>query len=81
MLSGALQANLAQLTVRDNQDMRKISAYVAILAVPTMVFALYGMNFEYMPELGWRFGYPLIMAVIAVVCVLLYRRFKRSGWL
>ena len=81
VLSGTLQANLAQLTVRDNQDMRKISAWVAILAVPTMIFALYGMNFEYMPELRWRIGYPLTMLVIAVICVVLYRRFKRSGWL
>ena len=81
VLSGALQANLAQLTVRDNQDLRKISAWVAILAVPTMVFALYGMNFEYMPELGWRVGYPLTIAVIIVVCLYLYWRFRRSGWL
>ena len=53
-----LQANFAQLTVRDNQDLRKISSWVAIAAVPTMIFGLYGMNFEHMPELGWRYGYP-----------------------
>jgi magnesium transporter len=81
VLSGALQANLAQLTVRDNQDMRKISAWVAIIAVPTMVFGMYGMNFEYMPELTWRLGYPLIMGLILIVCVVLYRQFRRSGWL
>jgi magnesium transporter len=81
LLSGALQANLAQLTVRDNQDMRRISAWVAILAVPTMVFGLYGMNFEHMPELGWRFGYPLVLVLVLVICFLLYRRLKRVGWL
>ena len=59
-----LQANLAQLTVRDNQDLRKISAWVAIIAVPTMVVGIYGMNFDYMPELQWRFGYPLVLLLI-----------------
>jgi magnesium transporter len=81
LLTGVLQANLAQLTVRDNQDMRRISAWVAILAVPTMIFGLYGMNFRYMPELDFRYGYPLVLAVMIAVCILLYRRFKRSGWL
>ena len=51
LLTGILQANFAQLTVRDNQDLRKISGWVAIIAVPTMVFGMYGMNFEHMPEL------------------------------
>ena len=81
LLTGVLQANLAQLTARDNQDMRRISAWVAIIAVPTMVFAVYGMNFDYMPELRWRYGYPLVVGVVVLVCVLLYRRFKRVGWL
>ncbi len=56
-----LQANFAQLTVRDNQDLRKISSWVAIAAVPTMIFGLYGMNFEHMPELGWQYGYPAVL--------------------
>jgi len=81
ILSNVLQANLAQLTVRDNQDLRKLSAWVAIIAVPTMVVGIYGMNFEHMPELEWRFGYPLVLVVILVVCAALYRRLKRSGWL
>ncbi|MBI5105040.1 MAG: magnesium and cobalt transport protein CorA [Solirubrobacterales bacterium] len=81
LLTGALQANLAQLSVRDNQDMRKISAVVAILAVPTMVFGLYGMNFEHMPELEWNLGYPVVLLVTALICLLVYRRFKRAGWL
>jgi magnesium transporter len=81
LLTGVLQANLSQLTLRDNQDMRRISAWVAIIAVPTMVFGLYGMNFKYMPELKWRIGYPLVVAVVLLICAWLYRRFKRSGWL
>jgi magnesium transporter len=54
---------------------------VAILAVPTMIAGIYGMNFDHMPELKWRFGYPTVLAVILVVCLHLYRRFKRAGWL
>ena len=81
LLTGVLQANLSQLTIRDNQDMRRISAWVAIIAVPTMVFGIYGMNFEYMPELQWRFGYPLVLLTVLVVCFALYRRFRRAGWL
>ena len=81
LLTGVLQANLAQLTVRDNRDLRKLSAWVAIIAVPTMVFGLYGMNFRYMPELDWRIGYPLVLVVIVVLCAALYWRLKRSGWL
>jgi magnesium transporter len=81
LLTGILQANFAQLTVRDNQDLRKISSWVAIAAVPTMIFGLYGMNFEHMPELGWQYGYPLILGVVLAICLALHRVFKRSGWL
>jgi len=81
LLNGVLQANLAQLTVRDNQDLRKISGWVAIIAVPTMVFGMYGMNFKNMPELEWQYGYPLIVGIVLIICGVLYRSFKRSGWL
>src|SRR6185295_10549372 len=81
LLSSALQANLTQAAVRQNEDMRKLSAWVAILAVPTGVAAIYGMNFSSMPELQWRFGYPLVLGVIVVLCFVLYWRFRRSGWL
>ena len=81
LLTGVLQANFAQLTVRDNQDLRKISSWVAIAAVPTMVFGLYGMNFEHMPELAWQYGYPLVLLVVLAICLALHRSFKRSGWL
>jgi magnesium transporter len=81
LLSSALQANLTQAAVRQNEDVRKISAWVAIIAVPTGIAAVYGMNFEFMPELEWRYGYPAVMSVIVIACVLLYWRFRRSGWL
>ncbi|HEV2873939.1 MAG TPA: magnesium/cobalt transporter CorA [Thermoleophilaceae bacterium] len=81
LLTSVLSANLAQVTVRQNEDVRRISAIVAILAVPTMIAGIYGMNFEHMPELGWRFGYPLVLAVMAAICFALYRYFKRVGWL
>jgi magnesium transporter len=81
LLGSALHANLTQVSVRQNEDMRKISAWVAILAVPTSIAGIYGMNFEHMPELGWRFGYPAVLVLILIVCSYLYLRFKRSGWL
>ena len=81
LLSSALQANLTQVSVRQNEDMRKISAWVAIAAVPTMIAGIYGMNFDHMPELHWRYGYFTVLIVIATICVSLYRRFKRVGWL
>jgi len=81
LLTSLLQASLAQLTVAENEDMRKISAWVAILAVPTMIAGVYGMNFEYMPERDWKFGYPMVLLGILVICFTLHRFFKRNGWL
>ena len=76
-----LAANLTQVSVQLNEDVRKISAVVAIIAVPTMIAGIYGMNFEHMPELTWQYGYPLILSVMLAVCFGLYRYFKRVGWL
>ena len=81
LLDSALEANLAQVGIRQNEDMRKISAWVAIAAVPTMVAGIYGMNFDHMPELDTRYGYFVVLAVVAAACFALYRTFKRSGWL
>jgi magnesium transporter len=81
LLTSVLSANLAQVTVRQNEDVRRISAIVAMLAVPTMIAGIYGMNFEHMPELEWTFGYPLVVAVMVTICFTLYRYFKRVGWL
>jgi magnesium transporter len=81
LLTSILSANLTWVSVRQNEDMRKISAWVAIAAVPTMLAGIYGMNFQHMPELGWEVGYPLILGTMALACGLLYRFFRRSGWL
>jgi magnesium transporter len=81
LLASSLQANLAQVAVRQNDDVRRISAWVAIIAVPTAIAGVYGMNFDDMPELKWNFGYPAVLLVMAAICLGLYRYFKRSGWL
>jgi magnesium transporter len=67
--------------VADNEDMRKISAWVAIVAVPTMVAGIYGMNFDNMPELHWHYGYFMFLGVIALIMAGLYAGFKRNRWL
>lgn len=81
LVSDILSAHLAQTSVRQNDDVRKISAWAAMAAVPTMIAGIYGMNFEHMPELTWRWSYPALIAGMAAVEVLLYRLFKRRGWL
>ncbi|MGW0857911.1 magnesium and cobalt transport protein CorA [Streptomyces sp. NPDC002690] len=81
LLNSILQANLAQATVTQNEDMRKITSWAAIVAVPTMICGVYGMNFEHMPELEWTYGYPMVLGVIAVVCFSIHRTLKRNGWL
>ncbi len=81
LLTSALQAEIAQVQLQQNEDMRKITSYVALASVPTMVAGIYGMNFDTMPELRWQFGYPLVLASLVLVTALLYRKFKKSGWL
>jgi magnesium transporter len=81
LLSSSLQANLAQVGVRQNEDMRKISAWVAIIAVPTAIAGIYGMNFTHMPELHYKAGYPGSLLAMLIICTLLYRYFKKVGWL
>jgi magnesium transporter len=81
LLTSILSANLTWVSVRQNEDMRKISAWVAIAAVPTMLAGIYGMNFEHMPELDWIGGYPVALGLMVVCCGLLFRFFRRSGWL
>jgi magnesium transporter len=81
LLSSILQASLARTGLSDNEDTRKISAWAAIVAVPTLITGVYGMNFDTMPELHTRYGYPAVLVGIVVVCLLLYRGFKRNGWL
>ncbi len=81
LLMTMLMASTSLQDLQQNKDMRKISAWVAIAAVPTALAAIYGMNFDYMPELHSPWGYPVVIGVMAVTCVGLFRAFKRSGWL
>ncbi|WP_256106316.1 magnesium and cobalt transport protein CorA [Streptomyces sp. ODS05-4] len=81
LLNSILQANLAQATVAQNEDMRKITSWAAIVAVPTAVCGVYGMNFDHMPELHWRYGYPMVLVGIIGVCLAIHRTLKRNGWL
>jgi magnesium transporter len=81
LLNSILTANLTQIGVRQNEDMRRISAWVAIIAVPTAIAGIYGMNFENMPELEWELGYPAVLLLILTICTGLYRYFKKVGWL
>ncbi|MFJ8657697.1 magnesium and cobalt transport protein CorA [Streptomyces sp. NPDC093795] len=81
LLNSILQANLAQATVAQNEDMRKITSWAAIVAVPTAVCGVYGMNFDHMPELHWKYGYPMVLTGIIAVCFTIHRTLKRNGWL
>jgi magnesium transporter len=81
LLTDVLDANLAQISVRQNDDMRTISAWAAVLLVPTLLAGIWGMNFNHMPELDWAFGYPVALGTIAVAAFSVYRYFKRAGWL
>lgn len=81
VINSVLQARLARVSVDQNNDMRKIAAWAAIAAVWTSVAGVYGMNFDFMPETKWVFGYPGVMTLMVVASALLYRAFRRSGWL
>ncbi len=76
-----ISLQLAEISARQNEDMRKISAGAALVLVPTLIAGVYGMNFDHMPELHWALGYPMALALMVVIPGYLYRRFKKSGWL
>jgi len=81
LLTTALEANLALISIGQNEVMKKLAAWAAILAVPTMIAGVYGMNFEFMPELHWKYGYAVVMVGMLGVCGFVYSRFQRAGWL
>ena len=81
LLTTVLQADLAHVQVRQNEDVRRISAWVALAAGPTMIAGIYGMNFETMPELTWKYGYPTVLVIITSLSALLFYKFKKSKWL
>jgi magnesium transporter len=77
----AISVNLSMITLQENETMKRLAAYAALLAVPTMIAGIYGMNFEYMPELKWRYGYALSLLVMIGLDLYLFFRFKRARWL
>lgn len=81
LLTTLVNASLAEVTIQQNVDMRKISSWAAIALVPTAIAGIYGMNFDFMPELKWPIGYPLAILLILIVCTLLYRALRKRGWL
>jgi magnesium transporter len=77
----ALEANFALISVAQNDDTKRLAAWAAILAVPTLIAGLYGMNFKFMPEIEWFYGYPAVVLAMCVICGCLYRWFRKVGWL
>jgi len=81
MLTTAIQVNLGMISLAESEVTKRLAAWAAMIAVPTMVAGIYGMNFDHMPELKWTFGYPLSIATMVVIDAYLYVRFKKSRWL
>lgn len=81
MIADAMQLSLASAAMQQSESVQKLAGWGAILAIPTLVFSLYGMNFKAMPELDWPFGYPLALAGTGAACLWLYRRLKQRGWI
>ena len=81
LLNAALEANLLLASIQQNDVTKKLAAWAAMLAVPTAIAGIYGMNFAYLPELTWRYGYFVVVGAMALMCVGLFIRFRRIGWL
>jgi magnesium transporter len=81
LLAGALEANFSMISISQNDVSKKFAGWAAILSVPTLVAGIYGMNFSWIPELSWHWGYPFILGLTFLICLTLYILFRRSGWL
>jgi magnesium transporter len=81
MVTTAMSVNLSMITLREGEVTKKLASYAALVAVPTMIAGVYGMNFKEMPELSWTYGYPMAVALMVVLDVFLYSRFRKTGWL
>ncbi|MGI4813050.1 MAG: magnesium and cobalt transport protein CorA [Janthinobacterium lividum] len=81
MLTTAIQVNLSLVTVAQNEVVKRLAGWGAVLAIPTIVFSLYGMNFQWMPELKWPYAYPVVVGVTAAACIALYVRLRKGGYL
>jgi magnesium transporter len=81
MLTTAISVNLSLITVHEGETVKRLASYAALVAVPTMIAGIYGMNFHWMPELDWKFGYPTALAAMVTADVYLFYRFRKAGWL
>jgi len=81
MTTTAISVNISLITIQENEVIKRLGSYAALIAVPTMIVGIYGMNFEHMPELKWVFGYPLVMGIIAAIDAYLFYRFRKAKWL
>ena len=81
IVATAISVNLSLITLQENETTKRLAAYAALVAVPTMIAGVYGMNFEHMPELKWVWGYPFAMFLMVAIDVVLFARFRKAGWL
>ena len=81
MVITAISVNLSMITLHENQTTKQLAAYAALIAVPTLIAGVYGMNFDHMPEIKWLFGYPMALALMLGIDMYLHRRFRKAGWL
>jgi magnesium transporter len=79
--STAISVNLSMITLQESENMKRLAAYAALIAVPTLIVGIYGMNFDYMPELRWRYGYALVIASMAAIDGYIFYRLRKAGWL
>ena len=77
----AIQVNLATITISESEVTKRLASYAALVAVPTMIAGIYGMNFKHMPELDWVLGYPMAIAAMVVLDAVLFWRFRKAGWI
>jgi len=80
-INTAISVNLSMITLQESETMKQLAAYAALLAVPTLIVGIYGMNFEFMPELKWRYGYGIVLAGMALIDGVLFYRFRKANWL
>jgi magnesium transporter len=80
-VSTAISVNLSMITLQESETMKRLAAYAALIAVPTLIAGIYGMNFQHMPELNWRYGYGAAMGIMVLVDCYLFYRFRKTGWL
>ena len=80
-VSTAISVNLSMITLQENETMKRLAAYAALIAVPTMIVGVYGMNFDYMPELRWRYGYAMVLGVMAAIDIYIFYRLRKAKWI